>query len=108
MAKKRWARAICGAVLVLTSSVSTGAARGEIRGRGEERASRRAGWAALLVTAVGAGALLTGGAYVWRENAIGRGIAVTGGGWGGASLGAGTAYGFSLLGPCDKGSCEDE
>src|SRR5437762_11928331 len=57
----------------------------------DERPSRRSGWATLLVTYVGLGALATGGAYLLRDNFVGRSLAVTAGGWGGASLGAGAA-----------------
>ena len=45
--------------------------------------SRRTGWATLLVTYVGLGALATGGAYLLRDNFVGRSLAVTAGGWGG-------------------------
>ena len=78
----------------------------EVRPRPTE--SRRAVWAAVLGATVGVGALATGGAYWLRDNAFGRGIAVTAGSWGGASLGAGAAYGLASLSPCRAVDCEDE
>jgi hypothetical protein len=73
-----------------------------------ERPSRRAGWAALLVTYVGMSALATGGAYLLRDNFVGRGLAVTAGGWGGGSVGAGAAYALTHLSPCRAFECEEE
>jgi hypothetical protein len=73
-----------------------------------ERPSRRSGWATLLVAYVGLGALATGGAYLLRDNFVGRGLAVTAGGWGGASLGAGAAYALTHLSPCPTFDCEED
>jgi hypothetical protein len=73
-----------------------------------DRPSRRAGWATLLVTYVGLGAVVTGGAYLLRDNFVGRSLAVTGGGWGGATIGAGAAYALTLLSPCPAVDCEED
>jgi hypothetical protein len=73
-----------------------------------EDAHSRASWATLLVAYATLGALTTGGAYLWRDNFVGRGIAITAGGWGGLTLGAGAGYGLAQLRTCLTAECASE
>ena len=68
----------------------------------------RGTWVALLGGYLALGALASGGAYLWRDNELGRTIAVTSAGWGGLGLGAGAAYGLVRLHGCTSSDCTGE
>ena len=68
----------------------------------------RGTWVALLGGYLALGALAAGGAYLWRDNLVGRTIAVTSAGWGGLGLGAGAAYGLVRLHGCGSADCAGE
>ena len=68
----------------------------------------RATWAGLLGGYVALGALATGAAYLWRDNLVGRTVAVSAAGWGGLGVGAGAAYGLVHLRGCQSADCTGE
>ncbi|MEO5768618.1 MAG: hypothetical protein ABIS92_09740 [Polyangia bacterium] len=68
----------------------------------------RGTWAGLLAGYVALGALATGAAYLWRENLVGRTVAVSAAGWGGLGIGAGAAYGLVHLRGCQSADCTGE
>jgi len=94
------------AAWVLVNVAAAGPARAE--GAGGERPSRRAGWATLLVAYTAVGAVVTGAAYLTRDNFAGRAIAGAAGAWGGGSVGAGAAYALTHLSPCQRLDCEED
>jgi hypothetical protein len=93
---------------VALAAVLLGRSTAQAEPTGSETPSRRGGWATLLVAYTALGAAATGGAYLLRDNFVGRSLAVTAGGWGGASLGAGAAYALTHLSPCPAFDCEED
>ncbi|MBC8133631.1 MAG: hypothetical protein H7X95_11670 [Deltaproteobacteria bacterium] len=65
----------------------------------------RGTWAALLVGYIAFGTLTTAGAYLLRDNLVGRTVAVSAAGWGGLSLGAGAGYGAARISGCQVADC---
>lgn len=71
---------------------------------GSEKRTRGT-WAALLVGYLALGTLTTAGAYLFRDNFVGRTVAVSTAGWGGLAVGAGAAYGGVRLSGCQSSDC---
>lgn len=107
MARPAGAAVVGLACCVLVQSISQISAYAETASE-DDRPSRRAGWATLLVAYTGLGAAATGAAYLTRNNFAGRAIASAAGAWGGGSVGAGAAYALTHLVPCRSRDCEEE
>ena|GEM_PF-6405151 len=101
---------ILASIAIAVSCGTPGHAGGESdypEKRSEEKRSRGT-WAALLAGTIALGALATGGAYLMRDNLVGRSVAVSAAGWGGFSLGAGVGYGLVQLYGCRSADCSME
>lgn len=101
---------ILASIAIAVSCGAPGHATGESdhpERRSEEKRSRGT-WAALLAGTIVLGALATGGAYLMRDNLVGRSVAVSAAAWGGFGLGAGVGSGAVQLYGCRSADCSME
>src|SRR5262245_12138674 len=96
----------CCVVLLLCRLAGSAAAQ-----EPEPRPSGRGGWALLLTGYLALTAATVGGAHLFRDNFVGRSVAITAGGWGGLTVGAGAGWGLARLtcrpSPAAELSCQE-